>query len=73
MSNLILYEVEDGVGLIQGAALLDNRVGGGAQALDPFLRDDAFEQQVTVGKIEATLFIANDFGRVGEDFFGCHG
>ena len=55
-----LVQVPDRVRLGDAAAAVDHLVGGGAQALDPLIRQEFLEQDVAVLEVELALLLRQD-------------
>src|SRR5690349_1166157 len=54
------------------AAHFHRLLGGGAQALDPTVREELLQQNEAVGEIELALLLREDAGFGGKDLFGRH-
>jgi hypothetical protein len=72
LRGVAAINVPGGTRLRDFAAHFHRLLGGGAQALDPTVREELLQQNEAVGEIKLALLLREDAGFCGKDLFGRH-
>jgi hypothetical protein len=69
---MIRLQIEDGVRCRERTAFVYHQIGDFQNSVDPVLRYDALDAQISLFEIRIALFFGQDFGFEGENVFWCH-